>query len=157
MTDREEGGGRHLVGRKGRTVVSTLGRLRTPPARTKRNPSARRFSFLVTQSLIERSPSESSMPTYVVLYKFTDQGRRTLKESPKRVRQISAAVQKMGGKVSHVLYTTGRYDMVVITEAPNDETALAAGAAVTMAGNVVAETLHAYSIEEFEKALSKVP
>jgi len=97
------------------------------------------------------------MPTYVVLYKFTDQGRRTLKDSPKRVRQISAAVQKLGGKVSHILYNTGRYDMVAITEAPNDETALAAGAAVTMAGNAIAETLHAYSVEEFEKALSRVP
>jgi uncharacterized protein with GYD domain len=97
------------------------------------------------------------MPLYVVLYRFTDQGRKTIKDSPKRVREVSAAVQKMGGKILQVVYTTGRYDLVVISEAPTDEIALRAGVAILSAGNAVAETLHAYSVEEFEKILSKIP
>jgi uncharacterized protein with GYD domain len=96
------------------------------------------------------------MPTFVTLFKFTDQGRRTIKESPKRVHEAMTAVQKMGGKVLQVLYTAGQYDMVVIVEG-SEENALQLMAATAAAGNIVGETLHAYSVEDFEKALNKIP
>jgi uncharacterized protein with GYD domain len=99
----------------------------------------------------------SPMPLCVNLYKSTDQGRKTIKDSPKRVRENPASFQRMGVRIIRSLYTTGRHDLVVISEAPNEDTALAAGAAIASAGNVVAETLHAYSVEEFEKAPSEVP
>jgi uncharacterized protein with GYD domain len=78
------------------------------------------------------------MALYVTLYKLTDQGRKTIKDSPKRVREIRTRVEKMSGvKVHQILYTTGRYDMVVVSEAPNDEVANAVALGVMTAGNVV--------------------
>ena len=63
------------------------------------------------------------MPLYVTLYKFTDQGRKTVKESPKRMRDVISRLEKMPGvKVHQALYTSGRYDIVVVTEAPNGVT-----------------------------------
>ena len=98
------------------------------------------------------------MPMYVTLYKLTDQGRKTIKDSPKRAREIAARAQKtLGVKVLHTLYTTGRYDVIVISEAPNDDAALAISASVAQAGNVVGETLHAYTVDQMEKILSKLP
>lgn len=96
------------------------------------------------------------MPLYVNLYKFTDQGRKTLKDSPKRVHQITAMAAKSGVKILQTLYVTGQYDVVVISEAPNDQVALSVGLAITSAGNVVGETLHAYTVEEMEKIVSKI-
>jgi uncharacterized protein with GYD domain len=97
------------------------------------------------------------MPLYVNLYRFTDQGRKTIKDSPKRLREVTARIEKMGVKVHHALYTSGQYDLVVVSEAANDELALAVMGSLAQAGNVVSETLHAYTADQMEKILSKVP
>jgi uncharacterized protein with GYD domain len=98
------------------------------------------------------------MALYVTLYKFTDQGRRTIKDSPKRLRAQVAQLEKMAGiKVHHALYTSGRYDLVVVTEAPNEQTANIAALSIMAAGNVVGETLHAYSVDDVEKVVAKLP
>ncbi|MGA7922600.1 MAG: GYD domain-containing protein [Thermoplasmata archaeon] len=98
------------------------------------------------------------MPMYVTLYKLTDQGRKTIRDSPKRAREIVAKIDKMPGhKVHQVLYTTGRYDMVVVSEAPNDQAANAVALSTMAAGNVVGETLHAYTLDDIDKVVSKLP
>jgi uncharacterized protein with GYD domain len=97
------------------------------------------------------------MPLYVGLYKFTDQGRKTIKDSPKRARDAIAANEKAGIKIHHLLYTTGRYDLISVLDAPNEQAALASGFAILAQGNVVGEVLHAYSIEEIEKVVSRLP
>jgi uncharacterized protein with GYD domain len=97
------------------------------------------------------------MPLYVTLYKLTDQGRRTIKDSPKRLREATANLEKTAGiKIHQALYTSGRYDLVVISEAPNDQAANTAALTIMTAGNVVGETLHAYSIDEIEKVVAKL-
>jgi uncharacterized protein with GYD domain len=100
----------------------------------------------------------STMPLYVTLYRFTDQGRRTIKDSPKRVREITSRLDKaLGVKVLQTLYTSGRYDLVVISEAPNEQAANAGVLSIMAAGNVVGETLHAFSVDEIEKVVAKLP
>jgi len=47
------------------------------------------------------------MPFYIVLGKFTDEGAKHLKESPKYFKQIEAAVEKAGGKLHGFYYTMG--------------------------------------------------
>lgn len=98
------------------------------------------------------------MPLYVTLYKLTDQGRKTIKDSPKRLRETTANLEKATGvKVHQALYTSGRYDLVVVSEAPNDHAANLAALSIMRAGNVVGETLHAYSVEEIEGVAAKLP
>jgi uncharacterized protein with GYD domain len=98
------------------------------------------------------------MPLYVTLYKLTDQGRKTIKDSPKRLRDTTASIEKAAGvKIHQALYTSGRYDLVVISEAPNDQAANVAALSIMRAGNVVGETLHAYSVDEIDKVVAKLP
>lgn len=97
------------------------------------------------------------MPFYVSLGRLTEQGRKTIKDSPKRFRETISMLEKTGVKFHQAFYTTGRYDLVTIVEAPNDQTALLAGLGSAAAGNVYWETLHAYTVDEIEKVVSKIP
>ena len=97
------------------------------------------------------------MPLYVGLYKFTDQGRKTVKDSPKRFRQALAAAERAGIKIHQALYVTGQYDLITISEAPNDEAAISFNLGVVSLGNVAAETLQAYTIDQMDKIVSKLP
>jgi uncharacterized protein with GYD domain len=100
----------------------------------------------------------SGVPLYVTLYKLTDQGRKTIKDSPKRLRSSIAQLEKLAGvKVHHALYTSGRYDLVVVSEAPDEHAANLAALTIMSSGNVVGETLHAYSVDDVEKVVSKLP
>ena len=97
------------------------------------------------------------MPTYVVLYRWTDQGIRTVKDTVARSRENIAVFEKAGGKVKALCYTQGRYDLVAICEAPNEETAQAFVLAQGKAGTVRTEMMRAFDLEEMESILKKVP
>ena len=96
------------------------------------------------------------MLSYVVLYRWTDQGVRNAKDSVARARDFIAATEKAGGKVAKVYWTQGRYDLVAITELPNEETAMILSLNLSKLGNVRTETLRAFTAEEMESILKKV-
>ncbi len=93
------------------------------------------------------------MPTYVVMYRFTDQGLKGIKDSVKRAREVRAENEKRGFKVLGMYWTQGRYDLVAIMDAPSEEAMTAGLFNVAQAGNVHSETLRAFSEAEMEKAL----
>ena len=97
------------------------------------------------------------MPAYVGLFQWTDQGVRNVKDTVTRSRELVAAFQKVGGKLIAFYYTQGRYDMVTVGEVPNEETMMAFMLTVGKAGNVRTETLRAFSLDEVENILKKVP
>ena len=96
------------------------------------------------------------MPHYVILVNWTDQGIRTAKDSPNRVRDFKNAVERSGGKMVDGYYTMGQYDFVVTVELPNDEAAMSLMIATGVLGNVRTTTLKAFSISEGEKIVSKL-
>ena len=95
------------------------------------------------------------MPTYVTLVNFTDQGIRNFKDTPKRARAFMDLAEQMGGKVKDIYWTLGPYDIVVITEAPDDETATAAALKNASLGNVRTTTLRGFDIKEIETIINK--
>ena len=97
------------------------------------------------------------MPTYVGLYTWTDQGIRNVKDTVKRVEEARAAFEKGGARVIAIYWTQGRYDLVSIAEFPYEETASAGALALGMGGNVHTETLRAFSAEEMQRVLQKLP
>jgi uncharacterized protein with GYD domain len=96
------------------------------------------------------------MATFIHLISFTDQGIRTVKDSPNRFEAYKAMAEKMGGKVKGVYYTMGQYDMLVILEA-TDELAMTAILKVGSLGNVRTVTLRGFSLEEMKKIISMIP
>ena len=93
------------------------------------------------------------MPTYVVLYKFSDQGLKSIKDTVKRAREVRAENEKRGFKVIGTYWTEGQYDIVSIVDAPSEDAMLAGLFNIAATGNVHSETLRAHSDAEMERAL----
>jgi uncharacterized protein with GYD domain len=96
------------------------------------------------------------MSTYIVLFGWTDQGIRSVKDTSKRAAKFKSMVKKAGGEVKGVYWTLGRYDGVIILEAPDDETATALLMAAGSLGNVRSETLRAFTEDEMQGILSRM-
>jgi uncharacterized protein with GYD domain len=97
------------------------------------------------------------MPTYITLASWTDQGVRNVKEAPQRIDAARKAVEAAGGKWVGFYLTMGRYDMVVITEGPNDEAVAATLLAIGSGGNVRTETMKAYPEAQAREIIAKIP
>ena len=97
------------------------------------------------------------MPTYVTLIHYTEQGIKTFKDLSNRLEETRRVGEPLGASLVAYFLTMGRYDAIVVTEAPDDETvsklALAAGAR----GNVRTETLRAFTEEEAKKIAAELP
>lgn len=96
------------------------------------------------------------MPTYVTLFQWTEQGVRDVKNSAARFENAKAMVESMGGKVLGLYVTMGGYDIVSVTEAPNDELASAMALSVASRGNVRTTTMRAFTESEFVEIAKKV-
>ena len=96
------------------------------------------------------------MATFVSLFSFTDQGVRTVKESPARVDAFKATAAKLGVTVKNVLYTLGNHDLVVTMEG-SDEAVTTLMLKIGSNGNVKTQTLRAFTQEEFARMLGKMP
>ena len=96
------------------------------------------------------------MAMYVSLIQFTDQGIRNIKDTIKRGDAAMAEAQKLGMKITEEFWTMGAYDVVVMFDAPNDETMSAFTLKIGSLGNVKSQTLRAFRREEMENILAKI-
>jgi uncharacterized protein with GYD domain len=97
------------------------------------------------------------MPGYIFLQRFTSKQLGDLKGSPGRVEEAKAAAQKMGIRVVGAWRTMGEYDAVTVIDAPNDEAASLMALASASAGYVTTQTMRAFSEEEWNALVSKLP
>ena len=95
------------------------------------------------------------MPKYVVLYRFTAEGAKNIRETVKRARQTREQTEKRGFKVQTLLWTQGPYDLVSIVDAPSEEAMMGAMANVVAAGNVSSTTMRAFDDKEMEAVLKQ--
>lgn len=96
------------------------------------------------------------MAMYVSLLQFTDQGVRNVKDTSKRSEAATAEAEKMGVKIINIFWTMGAYDVVVLLDAPNDETVSAFSLKLGSLGNVKSQTMRAFRVEEMESILAKI-
>lgn len=97
------------------------------------------------------------MATYISLVKYTDQGIRSIKESPSRLDAAKRAFQAAGGELKAWYLAMGRYDAIVIAEGPDDETAAKLALGIAAQGNLRTETLRVFTEAEFRKVVSGLP
>jgi uncharacterized protein with GYD domain len=96
------------------------------------------------------------MARYVSLIQFADQGIRNIKDTVKRGDAAAAEAEKMGMKIIEEFWTLGTYDVVLLVDAPDDETVTAFMLKVGSLGNVKTQTMRAFGKEEMEKILAKI-
>ena len=97
------------------------------------------------------------METYIILGRWTQQGVANVKDAPARIEAARKAIEAAGGKMLGWYLTLGRYDFVVITEAPNVKAAASVLLATGAQGNLSTETLHALTEAEFKEVVSALP
>jgi uncharacterized protein with GYD domain len=97
------------------------------------------------------------MATYIVLTSFTDQGIRSVKDTAKRADAVKELARKFGVTAKEFFWTLGSYDVVAIFEAPDDASMTALGMAIGAGGNVRTQTMRAFSREEINGVLAKLP
>ena len=96
------------------------------------------------------------MITYVVLAKFTDQGAKTAKDSPKRAEAFKQMAKTFGVTVKDIFWTQGRYDIITVVEAPDELSATALNLSLSALGNIRTESLRAFSSAEMMNIVAKM-
>jgi uncharacterized protein with GYD domain len=97
------------------------------------------------------------MAKYISLVKYTAKGIENVKESPNRLDAFKQLCESMGARMEGFYLTMGQYDIILIVDAPNPETAAKIVLTTTSGGAVSSETLAAFSEDEYRKIVSELP
>ncbi len=97
------------------------------------------------------------MAFYMVQAAYTAEAWATMAKNPQdRSKPFSELAQKLGGRLIGVYFCFGEYDVVALTEAPDDNAALATSIAAVTPGHVKAiKTTRLFTIEETMEAMRK--
>jgi uncharacterized protein with GYD domain len=93
------------------------------------------------------------MPTFVMLSTLGPEGAATLSENPRRLKQVNAEVEAMGGRVLQQYALLGQWDFLNIIEAPDEVTMTKIATMLTARGTVKTRTLVAVDIDRLIKSL----
>ena len=97
------------------------------------------------------------MPHYVTLVRYTQQGAAKIKESPARLDAARKAAEAAKGKIHGWYLTMGKFDAVLISEFPDDETAARFMLSTAAMGNITTQTMKAFTEAEYRKILGSLP
>jgi uncharacterized protein with GYD domain len=109
----------------------------------------------------ERRPAafeerSNTMPTYIGLETFTEEGIKSVKDTVKRSETFKEAAKAAGVTVKDIYWTQGAYDLVLIAEAPDDATMSALALSVARLGFVRGQTMRGFTAAEMSKILEKL-
>lgn len=93
------------------------------------------------------------MAFYVVLSRLTDEGRKTLKSRPERLKEVNAEISKMGAKVLHQYALLGKYDFLTILDAKDNASIARIMVELGSRGTLETMTLSAIPVDEFLASL----
>ena len=93
------------------------------------------------------------MPIYIMVGTLTNEGRKTIKNNPERIKEVDKEVEKMGARVLAQYATLGMFDFISIVEAPDNETIAKVSTELGARGTIQIMTLSAIPIFEFVKKM----
>lgn len=95
------------------------------------------------------------MAIYVMLTTLTDEGRKTVKEKPERIKDVNREVEALGVKILSQYFVLGPYDFVNILEAPDNEVISKVAIELGARGTLQTMTMAAMNLDDFIKSLAK--
>jgi len=95
------------------------------------------------------------MAKFVMLTTLTDEGRKTIKNNPERIKEVNKEVEAMGAKILAQYAMLGPYDFVNILEAPSNEAVSKVAIALGSRGTLQTMTMAAMDIDDFISSLKK--
>ncbi len=96
------------------------------------------------------------MPTYISLMNWTEKGLAGFRGTVDRAEAANALAAKFGGALKEIYWTVGPYDIVAVTEAPDDEGATAFALSLASQGNLRTTTMRAFSADDMRGIIAKV-
>ena len=93
------------------------------------------------------------MAIYVMLTTLTDEGRKTVKSNPKRLKEVNKEVEAMGVKILAQYALLGPYDFINILEAPNNKVISKVAIELGSRGTLQTMTMAAMPIDELTSNL----
>jgi uncharacterized protein with GYD domain len=91
------------------------------------------------------------MPMYMLLCNFTEQGIRTIKDSPKRRAAAREKAKALGVEIKTSYLAMGVYDLIIHLEAKDEETLARFVLSLVSAGNLRTTTVPIFSEAQFDK------
>jgi uncharacterized protein with GYD domain len=95
------------------------------------------------------------MPLYITLSNLTEEGRKTVKNNPYRIKEVNKEIESYGVKILAQYVVLGQYDFVNVLEAPNNETVAKVMTEVGSRGTITTSTLAALTLDDFIKTMLK--
>ena len=89
------------------------------------------------------------MAIYVMLTTLTDEGRKSIKQNPQRIKDVNKEVAAMGVKILAQYALLGPYDFVNILEAPDNKAISKVAIELSSRGTLQTMTMAAMTIDEF--------
>ncbi len=88
------------------------------------------------------------MPVYVALSNLTEEGSKTIKKNPDRIKEVNKDVEAMGVKILVQYALLGQYDFINILEAPDNDTIVRMSVEIGSRGSVQMQTMPAVPIDQ---------
>ena len=95
------------------------------------------------------------MSIYIMLTTLTEEGRKTVKTNPERIKEVNKEVEVMGVKILAQYAVMGQYDFVNILDAPSNEAVTKVAIELSSRGTLKTMTFPAYKIDDFIASLKK--
>jgi len=95
------------------------------------------------------------MAIYVMMTNLTDEGRKTVKTNPQRIKEVNKEVEAMGVKILAQYAVLGQYDFINILEAPSHEAVAKVATELGSRGTLQTMTLAAMQLDDFVNSLKK--
>ena len=95
------------------------------------------------------------MTTYIMLSTLTDDGRKTLKQRPDRLKEVNKEVESMGARVMSQYAVLGGYDFVNVIEAPSNEVMARIAMELGARGTMKVTAMPALGIDQFVELMAK--
>jgi uncharacterized protein with GYD domain len=97
------------------------------------------------------------MATYIGLLSFTEKGIQNVKGTTQRAAAAKEVATRFGVTMREIYWTLGKYDMVCVLEAADEQSLTAFNLAVASQGNVRSHTLRAFNAAEMDQVLKRLP
>ena len=95
------------------------------------------------------------MAIYVMMTNLTDEGRKTVKTNPQRIKEVNKEVEAIGVKILSQYVVLGQYDFINILEADSNETIVKVATELGSRGTLQTNTLAAMTLDDYINSLKK--
>jgi uncharacterized protein with GYD domain len=96
-----------------------------------------------------------NLPIYILLSNLTDEGWKTIKGKPERIKEVNRELENFGVKVLHQYATLGPHDFINIVDAPDNKTIAKLSIELGSRGTIQIVSMPAIPIDEFIASIKK--